>query len=397
MCGSKLNYERRKPELTLLFQIIAGHWETFKAEREMEGRAIPKYIAEEFENYLRCGILAYGFGRVYCEACEHEKLVAFSCKGRGFCPSCGARRMAEAAIYLTDELVPLVPVRQFVVTFPPPLRLWLARSNELASVVCCKIMDALTAHLRRESETPNGMAGAVVFMQRFGSGANLNVHLHIIAMDGAYSEKSTNRLKFYNAKAPTAETTERLTSDIARRINKHLVKKGYLEQSEDLMLVGNTEDLFSSANDNLHLPAQAASASHRIAFGQNAGNPVRRLRSSHALWPSEDDVEVSSTACVNVGGYSLHAATAVKSDERDRLEKLVRYMARPAIAEDRISILPNGDIKLKLKTPWRDGSEFLLFTPTEFLEKLVALVPLPKFHLTRYYGVFAPASPHRKN
>ena len=177
MCGSKLNYERRKPELTLLFQIIAGHWETFKAEREMEGRAIPKYIAEEFENYLRCGILAYGFGRVYCEACEHEKLVAFSCKGRGFCPSCGARRMAEAAIYLTDELVPLVPVRQFVVTFPPPLRLWLARSNELASVVCCKIMDALTAHLRRESETPNGMAGAVVFMQRFGSGANLNVHL----------------------------------------------------------------------------------------------------------------------------------------------------------------------------------------------------------------------------
>jgi hypothetical protein len=106
-----------------------------------------------------------------------------------------------------------------------------------------------------------------------------------------------------------------------------------------------------------------------------------------------------------VGGYSVshgdflrsHAATAVKSEERDRLEKLVRYMARPAIAEDRISVLPNGDIKLKLKTPWRDGSEFLLFTPTEFLERLLALVPLPKFHLTRYYGVFAPASPHRKN
>ena len=260
-----------------------------------------------------------------------------------------------------------------------------------------KIMDALTAHLRRESGNPKGMAGAVAFMQRFGSGANLNVHLHIIALDGTYSEKSTNRLKFYNAKAPTAETTERLASDIAKRINKHLVKKGYLEQSEDLMLVGNTEDLFSSANDNLHLPAQAASASHRIAFGQNAGTPVRRLRSSHALWPSEDDVEVSSTACISVGGYSVHAATAVKSDERDRLEKLFRYLARPAIAEDGISILPNGDIKLKLKTPWRDGSEFLLFTPTEFLEKLVALVPLPKFHLTRYYGVFSPASPHRKN
>lgn len=397
MCESKLDYERRQPEKTLLHQIISDHWETFKAEREMEGRTMPKYVAEEFESFLRCGILAHGFGRIYCEACEHERLVAFSCKGRGFCPSCGARRMAEAAIYLTDELVPLVPVRQFVVTFPPPLRLWLARSNELAGVVCGKIMDALAAHLRRESETPNGMAGAVVFMQRFGSGANLNVHLHIIAVDGTYTEKSTNRLKFYNAKAPTAETTESLAGDIARRINKHLVKKGYLEQSEDLMLVGNTEDLFSSANDDLHLPAQAASASHRIAFGQNAGKPVRRLRSTHAAWPSEDDIEVSSNACINVGGYSVHAATAVKSEERHRLEKLVRYMARPAIAEDRISILPNGDIKLKLKTPWRDGSEFLLFTPTEFLERLLALVPLPKFHLTRYYGVFAPASPHRKH
>jgi hypothetical protein len=88
-----------------------------------------------------------------------------------------------------------------------------------------------------------------------------------------------------------------------------------------------------------------------------------------------------------VGGYSVHAATAVKSNERDRLEKLVRYMARPAISEERISVLPSGDIKLKLKTPWRDGSEYLIFSPTEFLEKLLALVPLPKFHLTRYRAV----------
>ena len=82
MCGSKLDYERRNPERTLLYQTIAAHWETFKAEREMEGRTVPKYIAEEFENYLRCGILAYGFGRVQCPQCQHEKLVAFSCDRR---------------------------------------------------------------------------------------------------------------------------------------------------------------------------------------------------------------------------------------------------------------------------------------------------------------------------
>jgi hypothetical protein len=165
-----------------------------------------------------------------------------------------------------------------------------------SGVVCGKIMDALTAHLRRETGTKNSLAGAVVFIQRFGSGANLNVHLHIIALDGTYTQKSTGRLKFVSAKAPTEETTKRLATDIAKRINKHLVKKGFLEEHEDLMLVGNTEDLFASNADDLHLPAQAASASHRIAFGENAGKPVRRLCSSHALWPSEDDVEVSSHA-----------------------------------------------------------------------------------------------------
>jgi hypothetical protein len=223
--------------------------------------------------------------------------------------------MAEAAIYLTDELVPLVPVRQFVVSFPPPLRLWLARSNELAGVVCGKIMDALTAHLRRESGTKNdsGLAGAVVFIQRFGSGANLNVHLHIISLDGTYAQKSTGRLKFCNAKAPTEETTKRLAADIAKRINKHLVKKGFLEEHEDLMLVGNTEDLFAANADDLHLPAQAASASHRIAFGENAGKPVRRLRSSQALWPSEDDVEVSSHACINGLSYKNFVDSPAKN------------------------------------------------------------------------------------
>ncbi len=88
----------------------------------------------------------------------------------------------------------------------------------------------------------------------------------------------------------------------------------------------------------------------------------------------------------------MHAATAIKSGERDRLEKLVRYMARPAISDERLSVRPDGTIRLKLKTPWRDGTEFLEFTPSEFIEKLIALIPIPKFHLTRYYGVFASRS-----
>jgi hypothetical protein len=377
MCGQPIGilYEQRKPELTKLYQIISAGWKTFLWEREQEGRSVPKYIVEEFESYLRCGILAYGFGRLHCATCDIDFMVPFSCKGRGFCPSCGARRMAEAAIYLRDELVPLVPVRQFVVTFPPPLRLWLARSNKLCANICKKVVDALDKHLRKQANVSNGITGSVVFIQRFGSAANLNVHLHIVALDGVYEKKSTGDLKFYNAAAPTAESTLALATDIAKRVNNVLIRKGYLERRDDLTLLANTEELFSNSSDELHLPAQAASVGNRIAFGPSAGQPVRRLRLGNRPWPAEDDVEVSSTACVNVGGYSVHAATAIKAHERDRLEKLVRYMARPAIADDRLSLTADNSIKLRLKNQWRDGTESILFSPSEFIEKLIALVP----------------------
>jgi hypothetical protein len=85
----------------------------------------------------------------------------------------------------------------------------------------------------------------------------------------------------------------------------------------------------------------------------------------------------------------------VKAHERDRLEKLVRYMARPAIADERVSIVSEDDIRLRLKTPWKDGTHSLEMSPCELIEKLVALEPPRGFHLTRYFGVLAPGSKHQ--
>ena len=71
-------------------------------------------------------------------------------------------------------------------------------------------------------------------------------------------------------------------------------------------------------------------------------------------------------------------------------------MARPAISDERVIIEGPQSIRVKLKSRWADGTESLLFTPSEFLERLVALIPAPKFHTTRYYGVLASRSPHRR-
>ena len=99
-------YEPRRPEQTVFYQAVARNYRTFEAIADAEGKRLPKHVSEEFEAFLRCGILAHGFLRVACLDCKHEKLVAFSCKKRGFCSSCGGRRMAESAAHLVDEVFP---------------------------------------------------------------------------------------------------------------------------------------------------------------------------------------------------------------------------------------------------------------------------------------------------
>ena len=97
-----VKYKRHQPELTLLYQIIETYYPDFLAYMESQGKTLPIHIKKEFEAYLKCGRLEQGFIRVRCEHCHHERLVAFSCKKRGFCPSCGARRWQSS-------IVPLLP------------------------------------------------------------------------------------------------------------------------------------------------------------------------------------------------------------------------------------------------------------------------------------------------
>ena len=98
-------HKRHRPETTLLYQLVKRHYPEFTASLAEQGKYLPKYVEREFDEFLRCGRLEHGFLRVVCGDCKHEKLVAFSCKRRGFCPSCGARRMAESAALLVDDVL----------------------------------------------------------------------------------------------------------------------------------------------------------------------------------------------------------------------------------------------------------------------------------------------------
>jgi len=181
MAPAVATYEPRDPSRTVLYHVIADHLETFLASLDADPAApgLPAYVQREFYAYLQCGILAHGFLRLGCDTCPKELLLPFSCKRRGFCPSCAARRMAQTAAHLVECVIPWVPTRQWVVSVPIPLRYWMAASQDLTAQVHTIIRttigqyyvnQAVTHSVPRDKVQP----GSVTFIQRFGSAINLN-------------------------------------------------------------------------------------------------------------------------------------------------------------------------------------------------------------------------------
>ena len=380
------SYQRHRPEQTLLYQIVEQHYPAFTAHLAERGKELPGYVQREFEDYLKCGRLEHGFLRVRCESCHVEHLVAFSCKRRGFCPSCGARRMAESAALLVDEVFPEQPVRQWVLSFPFQLRfLFASRPETMSRVLGIVYRCIATQRIKQVGfSRKNARTGAVTLIQRFGSALNLNVHFHMLFLDGVYVERPDGSLLFRWVKAPTSAELTRLAHTIAHRVGRFLERQGLLERDAE-----NSYLALDAVGDDPMTPLLGHSITYRIAVGPQAGRKVFTLQTLPA---SDEPVDGGAG---KVAGFSLHAGVAARADERKKLERLCRYISRPAVSEKRLSFTPNGNIRYQLKTPYRDGSTHVIFEPLDFIARLAALVPKPRVNLTRFHGVFAPNSKHR--
>ncbi len=152
-CAPLSGYRRREPAETLLHQVVCERLETFLAaarDRSAHGRGLPAFVERDLRAYLACGILAHGFARVRCPDCGFERLVAFSCKA-AVCPSCAARRMEDGADHLVRNVLPQVPVRQWVLSFPRRVRFLAARHPALASRLLDVFTRAVFAWQRRSA------------------------------------------------------------------------------------------------------------------------------------------------------------------------------------------------------------------------------------------------------
>ena len=154
VCEAVCEYRPRRPEESVLYGAVAGHLETFLARQRARGRLVPGFVERELRSFLDCGILARGFLRVHCDACRLDRVVPYSCKCRGFCPSCSGRRMADTAAHLVDRVFPEVPVRQWVLSVPFALRYRLAYDSTLVREVLRIFVRAVFASIRRRVGIP---------------------------------------------------------------------------------------------------------------------------------------------------------------------------------------------------------------------------------------------------
>jgi len=335
-------YRRRRPERTLLYRTVQTHFATWLAltrEGAVDGDPVPAHVEREFRRYLTCGILAHGFARARCGDCGHHFLIAFSCKGRGVCPSCNTRRMVATAAHLADHVIPRLPVRQWVLAVPKRLRYFLQRDPDLQGAALRLFLRAVEQCLRARSADagPAARIGAVAFIHRFGAALNPHLHFHCVVLDGVFAPAPAGGVVFHEATGLDEQAIAAVQAKVRRQLLGSFVRRGLLD----------------------------GDAAHAMQAWQHGG------------------------------GFSVDASVRIEAADRAGRERLLRYCARPPFALERLQQRDAEHLLYEATKAGPGGTGAQILTPLQLLDRLAALVPPPRVHRHRYYGVLAPNAPLR--
>jgi hypothetical protein len=212
----------------------------------------------------------------------------------------------------------------------------------------------------------------------------------MIFPDGVYIGGSSGLpLRFQRIKAPNRVELTRLTHTIAQRVGRYLERQDLIERDAGSIFL--TQDTVDASDEDPTKQLLGSSVTYRIAVGSQQGRKVFTLQTL----PDLETGNSFSPSAGEVAGFSLHAGVATKANEREKLERLCRYITRPPVSTKRLSMTRNGRVRYELKTPWRNGTTHIIFEPLDFISRLVSLIPRPRVNLTRFHGVFAPNSKYR--
>lgn len=345
-------------------------------------------IERELRAYLACGIHAHGFLRARCAECGKQLLVAFSCKRRGVCPSCNARRMCATAAHLTDRVLPDVPLRQWVLSVPFELRLLLAKRSDALSAVGRIFVREILRWQREQARlsdpslvslpAPSLGGGAICFPQRFGGSLNLNVHYHVAVPDGVFVRDVVRPPRFQQLALPNPGDLDAISHAVELRVLRWLKRRGLLHGATE-----NADDQ-SEPHTALHACLQGS-----LGVGEIVALPDRHAADQR---PSAQLAALPASAArrgKSRRGFDVHAAVGVAAADREGRERLLRYCARAPLSLERLSLLDDGRVAYRIKAP-QGRRTHRVMTPVQFLARLCALIPPPRHPLVRFHGVFAP-------
>ncbi len=294
--------------------------------------------------------------------------------------------MAQTATNWLEHVLPATPLRQFVVTFPFELRQRLAYDGKTLRAVGRIFMDSVLGWYRRRMRDEgirDGRSGAVMVAQRNNADVKLNPHLHAIFVDGVFATVPDGKPVFHALPRLSTEEVGDLLQVVRARVLAHLVRRGIIEPGSDLTVLN---DGFAERE-----PALAQLAAAAVSGLPPAGPELRRCPEPVML-RGHPGVEVTAPLSVTEFGFSLHAATRAGAEDARGREALCKYVLRPPLAQERLSLLPDGLVRITLRKPFRDGTYAVDMDPLSLLCRLATTIPPPRLHGVRYSGVLAPAA-----
>ena len=323
-----------------------------------------------------------------CDADRAAPSVSFPCRANAArsAPAAAGAGWPNGPHNLVDHVFPDVPVRQWVLSLPYRLRYQLAWNHDLCREVTAVTMRSILRFLRdqaRAAGVVDARGGAVVIVQRFGGSVNLNVHFHILALDGVFVP-DRDTLRFRRLASLDALDVADVLATIVPGVRRLLSRRGRGAEADDsLDQWADTEPVLAGV--------AAASVQGRVALGPRTGQTLRRRGG-----PSEEPADWALGAChARQDGFDLHAGVRIPAGHRDTLERICKYALRPPVAADRLRLTTDGQVLLELKRRWSDGTTHLVFDPLELLERLAAIIPRPRINLVLYYGVLGARSAWR--
>jgi hypothetical protein len=259
----------------------------------------------------------------------------------------------------------VVPYRQWTFSLPRWIRVRLVQNEPLLARVFAAFIRTVFSWQRRKAKrqgitTP--LCAAIALKQRFGSLLQLTPHSHNWLPDGVFYRDDSGALQFHRLDPPTHVDMDHILEKVRAKVLRLIDATDAPEPDDDQLTLANDQQL---------------------AIGP-----------SPQVMSLTDDLPRAPLTAFD-RGFSIHADLAIAKNERKDLERTIRYGMRPAFSQRRLSLTPDGKVRLKLRKPYPTGQTHITFEPLEFLRRLAAIIPPRRRNTIGYFGLFASRHKYR--